>query len=55
MTFFRQELGKSSKNAEDTKVLVVGIICTVAIFSFFTVYEEVHPTPTVHIDLVQTR
>lgn len=44
------------RNAEDLKVLFIGIICTILIFSFVTIGEGVlaEPTPLM-VDLVQEK
>lgn len=56
MTIFRSELGVTSRNAEDSKVLLVGIVCAMFVFSFFTVIEgHGGGAPIVHVDLVQVR
>jgi uncharacterized integral membrane protein len=34
-----KQLTQSERNAEDTKVLLVGAVCTILIFMVFTVYE----------------
>ena len=54
MTLFRKPLG-TCKNADDLRVLMVGIVCTVLIFSFFTVYEGARDNPITLIDLIQVK
>jgi len=36
MTVFREWLNGPSKNAEDSRVLMVGIVCTLLIFTVFS-------------------
>ena len=58
MTMFRNEMKSYSRNAQDFRVLLVGIVCTMLIFSGFTAYDAiagVEGTVAIHIDLVQIR
>ncbi len=55
MTSFIDRLGVSTRTGEDIKVLLVGIVCTLLIFSVVTMYEGVGGSPLIHIDLVQVR
>ena len=58
MTMFRNEIGACSRNAQDFRVLLVGIVCTMLIFSGFTAYDAiagVEGTTAIHVDLVQVR
>ncbi len=45
----------SDKNHQDSKVLLVGFICAMAIFTVVTAYEGVSVAQVVHIDLVLGR
>jgi len=53
MTIFRHEKGVSSRNAEDARVIVAGLVCSVLIFSMFSACSEAPAIPVTSIDLVQ--
>lgn len=55
MTIFRSEQGPC-KNADDIKVLLVGVVCTIFIFSVVSVLDGVTTQTLAHVvDLVQNR
>lgn len=45
----------AQRNADDIKVLAVGVFCTMLIFSVVTIVEGVPVVPVIHVDLVQAR
>ncbi len=45
----------SERDYQDTKVLIVGVICAMLIFTVVTTYERVAMAQIVHVDLVQAR
>lgn len=56
MTYFRQPLGIITQDAEDRRVLLVGLICTVLIFTAVSAYEGFGGSPVhriAYVDLVQ--
>lgn len=54
MNPFRRPAGPC-KNADDMRVIVVGIVCSLLIFSFFSVFGETTLAQAIHIDLVLNR
>lgn len=43
------------RNAQDMKVIFVGLICTIFIFSVVTIGENIIATPMNHVDLVKQK
>ena len=43
----------SERNAEDAKVLLIGIICTILIFTIVTVYEGASVQATTYVETVK--
>ncbi len=43
-----------TRNAEDLKVLLIGVVCSLVIFTVFTAYEEVSSALMI-VDLVHFR
>jgi hypothetical protein len=44
-----------TRNAQDIKVILVGLVCAMGIFSVVTTYEVYYMIQPIHIDLVQGR
>ncbi len=45
----------SDRNHQDSKVLLVGFICAMVIFTVITTYEGLSVAQAVHVDLVLGR
>jgi hypothetical protein len=45
----------SERNHQDSKVLLVGLICAMLIFTVVTAYEGISVAQVVHVDLVLGR
>ncbi len=55
MIILRDKNWKVSRNYQDSKVLLVGVICAMLIFTVVTTYESTSIAQAVHVDLVLTR
>ena len=55
MNTFKTWVQGSTRGAEDTRVLLIGMVCTVLIFTFVSACEVVVANPTNVVDLVELK